>query len=232
MISSSKRRLGGFILAVALLTGPARAQALTLSSEMGAGAVSGLNVRRLGEPNTDVGFIGIFVTQKPQINLTRLPRAESVVVLVVDDEPPVCEFLRRWLEAWGYAVRQAGNATEALEVMLADPASIMLCDIRMPGHDGLWLAERVHEKWPQTAIIMATALDDLPTVLKSRQLGAVDCRERHAASDVLALITALIGGMTMPGEPRTAPRDVPRIADRSTTLKPGVCRSRIAGFVT
>jgi CheY-like chemotaxis protein len=103
-----------------------------------------------------------------------MPPAESVVVLVVDDESPVREFLRRWLQAWGYAVTQAGNATEALEVMLADPASIMLCDIKMPGHDGLWLAERVREKWPQTAIIMATALDDLPTVLKSRQLGAVD----------------------------------------------------------
>jgi len=103
-----------------------------------------------------------------------MSRAESVVVLVVDDEPPVREFLGRWLQAWGYAVTQAGSAAEALEVMLAEPASILLCDIKMPGHDGLWLAERVRQQWPQTAVIMATALDDLPTVLKSRQLGAVD----------------------------------------------------------
>jgi len=95
-------------------------------------------------------------------------------VLVVDDEPPVREFLTRWLESWGYAVKQASSATEALEVILAEPASIMLCDIRMPGHDGLWLAERVRTQWPQTAIIMATAFDDIPTVLKSRQLGVVD----------------------------------------------------------
>jgi CheY-like chemotaxis protein len=95
-------------------------------------------------------------------------------VLVVDDEPPVREFLRRWLEGWGYAVKEAGSAPAALEVMLAEPASIMLCDIKMPGQDGLWLAERVREKWPQTAVIMATALDDIPTVLKSRQLGAID----------------------------------------------------------
>ena len=92
----------------------------------------------------------------------------------VDDEPPVREFLRRWLEGWGYAVTEAGSAPEALAVMLAEPASIILCDIKMPGHDGLWLAERVRAEWPQTAIIMAIALDDTPTVLKSRDLGAVD----------------------------------------------------------
>ena len=72
-------------------------------------------------------------------------------------------------------VKEAGSAPEALEVMLAEPASIILCDIKMPGeHDGLWLVERVRAQWPQTAVIMATTLDDLPTVLKSRALGAVD----------------------------------------------------------
>lgn len=95
-------------------------------------------------------------------------------VLVVDDETSVREFLRRWLEGWGYTVKQASSATDALEVMLAEPASIMLCDIKMPGHDGLWLAERVREKWPQTGIIMATALDNLDIVMKSQRLGAID----------------------------------------------------------
>ena len=95
-------------------------------------------------------------------------------VLVVDDEPPVREFLTRWLQGWGYAVKQAGSAAEALEVMFAEPASIMLCDVKMPGHDGLWLAERVRTQWPHTAIIMATSDVEIRTVLKSRTLGAVD----------------------------------------------------------
>ena len=96
-------------------------------------------------------------------------------VLVVDDEAPICELLTRWLRAWGYGVKQAPTATIALEVMAAEPADILLCDVRMPGEeDGLWLAEQVRERWPQTAIIMATALDDAQIVLKSRRLGAVD----------------------------------------------------------
>lgn len=103
-----------------------------------------------------------------------------VYVLVVDDEPSVREFLTRWLQGWGYAVKQAGSATEALEVMLTEPASIMLCDIKMPGHDGLWLVERVRAKSLRTAIIMATCVDDLDVVMKSQQAGVVDYVTSHS----------------------------------------------------
>jgi two-component system response regulator YesN len=59
--------------------------------------------------------------------------------------------------------------------MLAEPAEIILCDIRMPGHhDGLWLAERVRTKWPRTKIIMASGAVENDAVKKSQELGAVD----------------------------------------------------------
>ncbi|MGH9147038.1 MAG: response regulator [Vicinamibacterales bacterium] len=104
------------------------------------------------------------------------PASASLSVLVVDDEPAVREFLARWLAAWGYSVKVAANASEALEVMLAEPVPIMVCDIKMPGHDGLWLAERVRQRWPQTAIIMATGAHahDLAAVVASHKLGVVD----------------------------------------------------------
>ena len=94
-------------------------------------------------------------------------------VLIVDDEPPIRVLLTRWLTGWGYGVRDVGSAAEALTVMAADPADIVLCDINMPEHDGLWLAEQVHAQWPQTAIIMSTGRADPPTVQTSRKLGAV-----------------------------------------------------------
>src|SRR2546426_10036596 len=62
-------------------------------------------------------------------------------VLVVDDEPVVRGFLAHCLEEWGYAVKQAGSADEALDLMVAQPASVVLVDVKMPGHDGLWPAE-------------------------------------------------------------------------------------------
>jgi CheY-like chemotaxis protein len=109
----------------------------------------------------------------------------SSYVLVVDDEAVVCEFLSRCIEGWGYAVRKASSAAEALEMMVAKPASIVLCDIRMPGQDGLWLAERLRAHWPSTAVIMATAIDDVQTVTQSRALGAVDYINKPITQDQL-----------------------------------------------
>jgi CheY-like chemotaxis protein len=96
----------------------------------------------------------------------------SSQVLVVDDEAVVREFLSRCLERGGYTVREAGSAAEALDVMAGIPAATVLCDIRMPGQDGLWLAERIRTRWPRTAIVMVTAIDDADSVRQSRRIGA------------------------------------------------------------
>ncbi|OFW16208.1 MAG: hypothetical protein A3F70_08885 [Acidobacteria bacterium RIFCSPLOWO2_12_FULL_67_14] len=98
---------------------------------------------------------------------------ESKKVLIVDDEPPIRAILTRWLKGWGYGVRDVGSASEALDIMATEPADIVLCDVAMPEHDGLWLAEQVHAQWPRTAIIMATGRDDPRTVRTSRTLGAI-----------------------------------------------------------
>ena len=107
-------------------------------------------------------------------------------VLVVDDEPPMRRLLARWLEAWGYAVKEAGTATEALETLTAEPASIVLCDIKMPEHDGLWLVERVRARWPKTAIIMTTGVQDVQTVIKTRQEGVVDYVTKPVGRELLS----------------------------------------------
>ena len=99
--------------------------------------------------------------------------AQATRVLIVDDELPIREILTRWLTGWGYSVRDVGSAVEALDVMAAEPADILLCDVAMPEHDGLWLVEQVHAQWPQTNIIMSTVRDDPQTVRTSRELGAV-----------------------------------------------------------
>ena len=106
-------------------------------------------------------------------------------VLVVDDEDVVRDFLKRCLETSGYRVKQAANADQALEYMTATPAAAVLCDIKMPGHDGLWLAERLRAKWPRAAIIMATAVDDHDTVRQSSALGAVDYLTKPIAAEHL-----------------------------------------------
>jgi DNA-binding NtrC family response regulator len=95
------------------------------------------------------------------------------LVLVVDDEEPIRKFLSRRLQTWGYRVHDAESATQALDVMEAEPASIAIIDVRMPGRDGIWLTTQIRQLWSKTAIIIATGADDLDGV-DARALGAFE----------------------------------------------------------
>lgn len=93
-------------------------------------------------------------------------------VLIVDDEPQVRRLLGRWIAGWGYRVKEAAGAAEALTEMEAAPADIMIIDIGMPERDGLWLAEQVRARWPGVPMIMATGIDESAVVRTSRRVGA------------------------------------------------------------
>jgi CheY-like chemotaxis protein len=71
-------------------------------------------------------------------------------------------------EPFGYTVDIAMDADAALRRLKRSRADVVLCDIRMPGHDGFWLIEQLQQKYPATAIIIATGLKDLDPRLTLR----------------------------------------------------------------
>ena len=95
-------------------------------------------------------------------------------VLVVDDETGVRDLMTRWLQSGGYSVASAGDADQALDLIEGSPPAVVLCDIRMPGHDGLWLADRIRHDHPETAVIMATGAQDIGAAVDSLREGVVD----------------------------------------------------------
>jgi response regulator RpfG family c-di-GMP phosphodiesterase len=95
-------------------------------------------------------------------------------VLVVDDENGVRDLMSRWLQAGGYAVASASGADEALGVCQTFSPAVALCDIRMPGRDGLWLAERIRQSYPETAVIMATGVQDVGPAVQTLRQGVID----------------------------------------------------------
>jgi two-component system response regulator FlrC len=82
-------------------------------------------------------------------------------VLVVDDESGIRDLLTRWLEDEKYSVRSAADAETALERMAEAPADVVLCDVEMPGHGGLWLVAQLGARFPEAAAILATALNSV-----------------------------------------------------------------------
>jgi two-component system nitrogen regulation response regulator NtrX len=95
-------------------------------------------------------------------------------ILVVDDEAPIRDILTRRLTQWGHEVTTAHGAEAAIEQMSKAPAQIVFSDVIMPVFDGVWLAQQIRLRWPETVIVAVSGAQEMNTVVKMRQFGAVD----------------------------------------------------------
>ena len=71
---------------------------------------------------------------------------EAPVVLIVDDDPRLREYVRVNLEMEGYSVREAGDAEQGLSVLEESTPDLVLLDVMMPGVDGWEMLRRVQER--------------------------------------------------------------------------------------
>jgi excisionase family DNA binding protein len=74
------------------------------------------------------------------------PVRGTPLVLVVDDDARLREFVRVNLEMDGYAVREAADAQEGLAALEEEPPDLILLDVMMPGMDGWEMLSRVHAR--------------------------------------------------------------------------------------
>jgi signal transduction histidine kinase/DNA-binding response OmpR family regulator len=81
----------------------------------------------------------------------------SLRVLVVDDESDAREMLAHMLRRAGATVAAASSAREALELIDAGPADVIICDIAMPDQDGYWLVRALRERGMGLPVIALTA---------------------------------------------------------------------------
>ena len=95
-------------------------------------------------------------------------------VLVVDDEEPVRNALRKYLLQQQFEVYAAGSGEEALQQLRRHRIALMLCDIRMPGTSGVDLVPQALDTEPDLAILMLTAVNDAATAALCMQRGATD----------------------------------------------------------
>ncbi len=94
-------------------------------------------------------------------------------VLVVDDEKPLRDFVRRNLEVRGYHVLTASNGVEALAVFETENIHLVIMDIMMPHMDGLEATRRIREV-SHVPIIILTAMGEETDKVRAFDLGADD----------------------------------------------------------
>jgi response regulator RpfG family c-di-GMP phosphodiesterase len=96
------------------------------------------------------------------------------VCLVVDDEPRLRQVILHLMRNDGFRCLEAGDGTEALVVLEQHPATLVLSDIRMPKMDGIELLRHVRAKYPETAVMMLTAVADVESAVSCFAIGALD----------------------------------------------------------
>jgi len=95
------------------------------------------------------------------------------LVLVVDDEPRMVEFIRMNLDLEGYRVATAGNGLEALQRLRDDLPDLVLLDVMMPEMDGFEALQHIR-KVSAVPVIMVTVRSDEPDLVRGLELGADD----------------------------------------------------------
>lgn len=95
------------------------------------------------------------------------------VVLVVDDEAPIREVIRRYLVAEGYQVVEAADGESALEQFDAHAPDVVVLDVMMPGIDGIEVLRRIRTR-SDAYVVMVTARTEETDRLIGLSVGADD----------------------------------------------------------
>jgi len=100
--------------------------------------------------------------------------AAQVKCLIVDDEAALRRVLMRTLQGAGYECSEAASGVEAMRLLEGQRFELVLSDIQMPEMDGVALLNGVRERWPETAVVMLTAVSDVHMGVACLQAGAFD----------------------------------------------------------
>lgn len=111
--------------------------------------------------------LGKFDGQDPQA-------ARGVACLVVDDEQWIRYALAQLMRSDGFRCTEAADGKEAIERLEQNPVALVLSDMRMPRMDGIQLLQQVRARWPETAVVMITAVSDVEEAVRCLSIGAMD----------------------------------------------------------
>lgn len=100
---------------------------------------------------------GLLKTPEDEIEFSRNSKGK---ILIVDDEAEVLEFLTEILRMNNYSAAIAISAQDALLIYEDFQPDVVLTDVKMPDHDGIWLLNKLREKHKDLKVIVMTGQDN------------------------------------------------------------------------
>jgi len=101
-------------------------------------------------------------------------RSTPKKVLLLDDEPIVCERLKPALEKIGFYVESFTEGQRAVDRVMEETFDVLVTDLKMQKPDGLEVMEFVHRHSPSTKVIIITGFATVDTAVETLKGGAVD----------------------------------------------------------
>jgi DNA-binding response OmpR family regulator len=127
---------------------------------------------------------------------------------VVEDDPELARVLVQGLEEEAYRVNVARDGAAALELSKTESFDVVLLDVMLPGADGCEVARQLRSRREDVGVLMLTARDTLPDVVKGLDAGADDYLTKpFSFQELLARIRA-VGRRSAP-----RPKNVLEFAD-------------------
>src|SRR5215210_2829779 len=106
-------------------------------------------------------------------------------LLIVDDELGMRQFLTHLFQREGHTVRSAANGREAMDLLRALPADLIVSDVQMPDMNGIELLRASRELLPEVEVVMMTAFANVDRAREAFLLGAFDFVQKPFDNDLL-----------------------------------------------
>ena len=110
------------------------------------------------------------------------------IILVVDDEPGMRQYLNKLLSDNKYKVLLAENGKEALDAVQVQKPELVLADLKMPKMDGIELLDKIKKISSSTPVIMMTAFGTMETAVQAMKMGAADFVNKPFDIDQILLV--------------------------------------------
>jgi len=115
----------------------------------------------------------------------RRPPGQPIPVLIVDDDPAASKLLSLFFEGTAFSYTIANSGAEALKLMEHQRFDAIISDLRMPGMSGLELLAETHLRFPYTAFLVTTGVDDLQVATDAMTSGADDYLVKPLSEEVV-----------------------------------------------
>ena len=148
-------------------------------------------------------------------------------VLVVDDDPVVGKSFDRVLSGKGYAVITASNGQEALNKLDAEDYDVVFTDIKMPGMNGLEVAERVKQRRPWLPVVIVTGYGSTENETRAEAAGVSSFLRKPLSPEMIegSAEKALLERDAAPAQAKAAAAPQPATADGAPRSAAGLVKN-------